>query len=593
MGGRPLRPLVGVLATLVAFFGHPVLASAFSVRYRTPTHVHIDGGHAAGLAVGDRLLVKSGKETLAEVEVEILDERSASCKVVAEARRVLPGDAVIRQAKKAGAAPRPLTQVPASTSRPASAAPAVPAPAKSAPAAPGPVPAAAPATPATGIPGQPAPAASASTPRPAPAAPAEEPAPAAPVRPPRWGRVRGGLSLGYYKVVDETPSAFDFEQRTARFDLSVTEIAGRPLSLTARLRSRQDQRARAFGSSTPGSERETRLYELALRYEPTSEAFKLEAGRIGVSRFVGVGYLDGALMEARVVSGLHLGAFGGLRADPTGFETTTGGPKYGMFLRLAPAGRWSRRWEVVVAGVREMAGNGVSREYFSVESRIGSGRRFSLMELAEIDWNRDWRQAASGGRAFQLSRLIVNLNVRLSPLASAVVSYDNRRNYRDDLNRNVPESIFDDVIRQGLRGSVFVGRGLGLSANLGGGVRSRERDGGNTYSAQAAVRHGSLFGGRLSAGLDGAGYKGAAGKGVMASARLGRRFQVGHMIDLSYTYSVYRQDGENHEDRVTHWIRLSGRAELPGRTYIVSDIEYDQGDDLKGPRGFMELGWRF
>jgi hypothetical protein len=36
-----------------------------------------------------------------------------------------------------------------------------------------------------------------------------------------------------------------------------------------------------------------------------------------------------------------------------------------------------------------------------------------------------------------------------------------------------------------------------------------------------------------------------------------------------------------------------GRAELGHRVYMQGDLEYDGGDDLKGPRAFLEAGIRF
>jgi hypothetical protein len=47
------------------------------------------------------------------------------------------------------------------------------------------------------------------------------------------------------------------------------------------------------------------------------------------------------------------------------------------------------------------------------------------------------------------------------------------------------------------------------------------------------------------------------------------------------------------EDRTTQWLRLMGRAELVWRLYLQGDFEYDTGDDLEGPRGFLELGVLF
>jgi hypothetical protein len=47
------------------------------------------------------------------------------------------------------------------------------------------------------------------------------------------------------------------------------------------------------------------------------------------------------------------------------------------------------------------------------------------------------------------------------------------------------------------------------------------------------------------------------------------------------------------QERQTEYFRLTGRGDLGRHVYLLTDLEYDQGDDLKGPRGFFELGYRF
>jgi hypothetical protein len=76
------------------------------------------------------------------------------------------------------------------------------------------------------------------------------------------------------------------------------------------------------------------------------------------------------------------------------------------------------------------------------------------------------------------------------------------------------------------------------------------------------------------------------------SARFGRHFAAGHMLDLSYGRSLYRVE-QNQQDRTTQWFRLVGRAELPWRLFVLGDFEHDMGDDLQGPRGLFELGVLF
>jgi hypothetical protein len=362
-------------------------------------------------------------------------------------------------------------------------------------------------------------------------------------------------------------------------------------------RSREDVRARSLSSRTPESERTDRLYELALRYEPPSDKVGLEVGRIGIYRFVGVGYLDGFLGRFRPLPDVQVGAFGGRVAEIDSLSFDGTGSKYGGFVRLAPGGRYATRgYDVMVAFVRENADGDVSRQYLSLESRFGNGVRWSIFERAELDLNSGWRKDVTG-TSTQLSNVSLSGNLRVSPSSWAFVSYDTRRNYRYYRNRSVPEDLFDDLLHTGLRAGINLSRPGGLGATAGFGMslkepdpRHPELDIANAYSGNVGVRHADVLG--LSVGLDGTGFTNGYTEGGVVMARVGRRFDAGHVVDVSYGYSTYRVK-LNEEDRSTQWVRLLARAELVRRLYVQGDVEYDSGDDLKGPRAFLEVGILF
>jgi hypothetical protein len=525
--------------------------SPFRVKYRSAANVYLDGGRSQGLRVGDHLEVVDGT-VVAELEVVYVAEMSASCKVLSEKRAARPGD-VARLTVRGPAPPEP-----------------------------------APATAAVAPPIAPRAASLAVT------APLGPPA----ARPP-LARVRGSASAGYYQAWDQSESDYDFQERTGRLDLGLYDIGGQPLSFSLRGRSRQDVRSRTLSDRTPSSERTDRLYEVALRYEPPSDQFGIEVGRIGIYRFVGIGYLDGALARYQPLRGLQVGAFGGRVAEVDSLSFDDRGQKYGGFIQLAPGGRYSSRgYDVMLAFVRENADGEISREYLSLESRFGNGSRWSLFQRAELDLNRGWRKDASG-KSYQLSNLSFSGNLRVTPSASAFVSYDGLRNYRYFRNRIVPEEVFDDLLYQGLRAGVNVSKPGGFGATAGFGMslkepdkRNPELDIANAYSFNAGVRHANVFSSGLSAGIDASGFSNGYTDGGLVIARVGHRFERGHMVDLSLGRSVYRVK-QTEEDRTTQWFRLMGRGELGHRVYLQGDFEYDAGDDLKGPRAFLELGILF
>jgi hypothetical protein len=525
----------------------PALAgeATFTVKYRSAASVYLDGGKAQALAVGDRLLVVSAGATIAELEVVFLAEHSASCRVVSEKRAVRGGDVAVPVKKAASAAPAPTSETATKT---------------------------------------------AAAPRPVsgPAAPFKSTA-----KPRPFARARGGVSLGYYRVWDQSSPPANFEQRTGRADLTLWDIGGRPYTLNTHFRSRQDIRSRL--STLPlRDQRSDRLYELSLRYDPPTDRLGFEVGRIGTSQFTGIGYLDGGMVRLQVAAPLQIGGFFGRRADIDSLTFEGSGQKYGGYLRWAPGGRYSTRsGDAQLAVIREFAGAEISREYLSLESHLGSGVRWSLFQRTEVDLNRDWRRDVSD-RAYQLSTLSVSTNFRFSASTSLAISYDSRKNYRDHLNRLVPEVIFDDLLHQGLRGSLYFGRPYGISISGSVGVRFKEKaSNSDAYSFNGGVRHDNLFSTGFSIGADGSGFSNGFTDGYLVNGRLGRRFSDGRtQVDFSYGKSLYRLKATN-EKRNTEWFRFSLRGDIYSGLYLLTDLEHDRGDDLKGPRGLFELGYQF
>jgi len=538
---------VGAFAALllVAAQAAPAATPTFVVRYRSAANVYLDGGQAEGLSVGDRLAVVVGTETVGELEVLFLAEASASCRVVSEKRAVHAGDTatLLRQ-------PLPPVEAKAAEVKEGTEPSVLPAVAQ-------------------------APALTAVTPQ------------------PPWGRVRGYASLGLYKVSDMGAGS-GFEQRTGRLDFNVYEIGGQPLSLNGRFRSRGDLRTLSLGSRQLA--RRNDLYEMSLRYEPPSDNVAFEVGRLGSARFSSVGYIDGGLFRVRLGSPMQVGGFFGRRSDIEGLGPAAEGQRYGAFLRFSPRNPNSASYDVFLAFVRQFSRTEISREFLGIESRFGSGR-VSLFERAEIDLNRGWRRDLAG-QEYQVSNLSVAANTRFSRSVSAVLSYDGLRNYRDYLTRSVPERIFDDLMHQGLRANLYLGSGYGLNATVGAGVRLEERNSlltgvaANSYNYNAGIRHGNLFSKDVSLGADLSTFQNSVTSGYLATAQTGKRFRQGHQIDFNYGRSLYRVKGTGQERR-TEYFRLTGRGDLGRHVYLLSDLEYDQGDDLKGPRGFFELGYRF
>lgn len=536
-----MRALLCVCSLTLLFVAAPAVAGEIrlEVKYRSTGTVYLAGGSADGLAVGDRLSVVSKGSAVGELEVVFLAEHSASCKVVSETRPVQAGDAAVIQ-KVAVAAPE--TSV-------VNVAPAT--------------------TPAT-------------LPR------AQENALAEPVP---WARARGGISFGWNKLWDHTARKFDFEQRNGRFDLGLWDIAGQPLQFSARARTRQDLRADPPGfQAIPRDERLDRLYELSARYDPRGGRFSVEAGRIGVSS-LGIGYLDGASAEFRAYRSLRLGGFFGNRADVEGYTDFQSGRKYGGYLRLGAGGAyWPGNYDALVFGVREMAGAEVSREYIGYQGRF-VGKGFNFSQWIDVDLLRGWREGTDG-KASQFSNLSLTASYRMTSGSSVAVSYDQRRNYRTAETRSVPDILFDTFLHQGFRASVDAARSGGMGASGFVGVRLQDQQSATAYSFGGGLRDPNLLATHLSVNLDASGFTNGTTNGYQGSARIGRMTRS-LTADLGWGLSSYTLKGAVGQRRLNQWLRLSARCDLARGFWLYGEGEYAQGDDVKGPRASLEIGYRF
>jgi hypothetical protein len=531
--------LVSLMVLSVAPAALTAAERRVAVKYRSSSSVYLDGGTADGLAVGDHLTVLSRGEAVAELEVVYVSEHSASCSVTSEKRPVAPGDVALLP-EKGAAAPSPEPSVPAT---------------------------------ALGE----------------PTTPVYSSAAAAPARPVPWARARGGLSLGWYRLWDDTPANFGFEQRNARGDLNLWDIWGRPYQFNLRFRSRQDIRMRPPGfDNIPRNERRDRLYELSVRYQPDQGPIVWEAGRIGSSP-TGIGYLDGVLAAYRPTQQFQAGAFFGNRPDVDGYSPLSKGRKYGGFVRLTSGTRYAPgNYDAQVAAVREFSGSELSREYVSYQGRLASGTRFTSFQWAEVDLNTGWRQALATS-SVQLSNLSLSASYRVSPSVQAGLSYDQRRNYWTQELRSLPEILFDKYLHQGFRARLDLFRpdALGVSGSFG--VLLEEKDQSRSYSWGLGLRHPRLLG--FFASIDGSGFTNPTTTGYVGSAHVGRALR-GAQMDLSYGVSYYSFKTTT-DTRLNQWARLSGRLDLSRRVFLQVDAEYDHGDDVKGPRGLIEIGYRF
>ena len=138
-----------------------------------------------------------------------------------------------------------------------------------------------------------------------------------------WARAHGAASIGYYRSWDGSETDLDYQERTARVDLGVYDIAGQPLSFALRGRLREDVRARELSRRTPGEPPHRPDLRAGAALRPARTAASASSSAASGSRASwAIGYLDGALVRFLPRPGIQVGAFGGRQADITNLDGT-------------------------------------------------------------------------------------------------------------------------------------------------------------------------------------------------------------------------------------------------------------------------------
>jgi hypothetical protein len=536
-----------IVIALVATTLAEARALSFPVRHRSSTAVYLEGGESAGLSVGDRLEVRRDGEAIGELEVTFVAGFSASCRVIAESRPIAAGD----RATITGLASEMLATVGAGEAA---------------------------LSPSTS------------------AARAQEPAELSyqpsvrPTRPPT--RVSGVIGVELESFSDDTGNDLDYERTQARLSLRGRDLGGLPISLRVRTRVQEIDRARELSGGVPADESRDRLYEVSVRYDAPSGRYSLMGGRLGAGPFISIGYLDGLLAEVRAFKAVSVGGFYGNRPDVDELGFDSFGAKYGAYLRFdneLSAG--PRRFDVMLGGVREEGDLDVSREYALLETYYQASGVWSFFQRAEIDFNNEWREELSED-ASQLSNLALAARARLSESVRLVISYDQFLQYRTEETRFVPEELFDDLLRQGLRVGLAIGRPQRLNWSLSAGWRDREDAEDSAVSLLVGAGHPDIGGG-VSLGGEVMGYSNLYTEGAVVRLRGAKRLGGGHefYLDLGTRFEEGRIQSD--DETTDAWGRLGLWAELPARFFARGEVEYAAGDSLEGTRFILGLGYRF
>ncbi len=371
-------------------------------------------------------------------------------------------------------------------------------------------------------------------------------------------------------------ASFDFEtadesnRALGRLSLRARDLFSLPLQLRVRMR-----------AANEADENRNRLYELSLMYEPRDFRIGVRAGRIGNSPFIGLGYLDGALVRARIVRGFEAGAFYGFRPDPRDLAFDTSSTKFGGYVRAGGDAETRRPWDLIVAAVQqENDDSGESSGYGSLDGRFAPNDRVSFFGHGRI---------GSGEEEDGSLNTMLAMVFRPTGTQSFTISYERVEPGLDDDLRST-DQVANDFLRQGFR-ATWTNRWIVLGA----GARSGDTSTGaeeNTYSATAGVTHPNIAGRGYFAGLNATGFATPLTDGVFVQARAGKRLARGHSVELS-AGAIVTDETAIDELQQTGWIRGALWLELPAD--LFGRVEYEQaiGENHTGNRITIGAGYRF
>lgn len=539
-----IKKIIYILLCLVLFrpvFGQNPKISPPSIRvkYISAQHVYLDAGRAAGLNTGDHLEVIKNGQSIAEIEIVYLSENSASCKIISSSRTVEAGDEVILI--------RPDTRTIQAIDTSSNEIPQVPSPEKT----------------------------------------EERSLPAKKHRSP----FSGNFAFQYYYWDDQKGTNLNFSQPTLRLNLRGQNLWGRNFHLRIRGRLRHNKRSVELNPNAPLAEWRNRIFELSFSYDNPLAIFNFRAGRIISNQFSGVGYIDGLLLQYNRSQKFHLGAFGGTQPQWQYSDFQTSIQKYGGFLTATLGDMNSGRFETTLAVVGEYHGRTVSREFIYLQNSFYQSNHWSFYQSAEIDLNRKWRKNITD-EEISLTSFFLSGQWNVTHWMVLGAMYDNRKNYLTYETRSLADSLFDEAMRQGMRGNltIILPQDFRIFGNFG--MRKRETDTESTISYAAGLGKTNFIIPYSRISLNSSGFSNFYSRGFYYSLLWGHFLWKKVNTDLSYGGYQYDLKADNRQ-RINRWIRWTFFTPLICRLYCSGQYEYQWGDDLTGHRILGEIGIRF
>jgi len=381
--------------------------------------------------------------------------------------------------------------------------------------------------------------------------------PTVPAATPVSSVVSGYVALNY-SATARGGSSFDVSQPGAAMRLTISRLAGTGVTFSMYGRTSYDMTGQVprFGRT---SSLTTRLYEAVLTYDDPASWFGFNLGRVSSRYVAGMGVFDGAEAYVRI-GGLKVGGFGGWQSDYTGSSFGMQKQKAGGFLSYGWGGSVFTSSEITLAYGKEMVKGRLDRDYLYLRSRLRLASNLFFYQSTELDMH----QMENGAPVSKLGFTNSYVSVTYYPLQWLSLSggYDATRVvYLFETMKSIADTLVDQSLKQGLRGSASVRLPLNIVLNAGGTVRPASGSNPQAHTFGGGIRIADIGRSGISVGGQ--------------YTRIGSRYTNG--VDLTADLSWWMSDA------------LSGSLRIDRYQYTV----YAESTPLRTVTGSVNVSYRF
>lgn len=398
--------------------------------------------------------------------------------------------------------------------------------------------------------------------------------------------LRGRVGFQFFRSADRKNPDYNYYQPGLTIHADLLRIQGSHYSFSTNTHIRKTYSNRDLRSANYP----VRVYEMALTYQNDAVPYSYQVGRISSPVINGIGYFDGGLYSHRIRPTLSVGGFIGTEPDYRKSTPQTKTSKLGAYVHYMHAFSQTVKSNSTLAFSGQYLNGNIDREFVYLQNDVTLGSRVYVYQNAEFGINRS--DLSRRQSTLEISNIYLMTRIRPLRTVSVTASYDARKNvFLVQTYKAIPDSLFDDALRQGLRGDISwrVTRQLTLSA--GSSVRTRKGDSQKTWLHSAGFYYYNLFETQINVNFRAFSTHTPYTTARSYSTSVSRQF---HRLYSSVSLRTYDYELRGRSEKYGRFSAgLDISYDLTRRLFATAQYEYSTGKDEKADRLFLELSYRF